>query len=88
MAKKEDCKNSMNEIRILKLLSKKKKENKKAEDKSYTIDIIDNFQLMTPTKKGQELLTYIVLEYIPNKTLFSYFMEIEKTIKFQKNMLN
>ena len=76
MSKKENCKITKNEIRILKQLSQKRKKSKK--EKSYIIDIIDDFQLKS--KKGQELLTYIVLEYMKNGTLFDYFINTEKII--------
>ena len=76
----EDSKDANNEIRILKRLSEIKKQNKNTKEKSYIIDIIDDFKLKTKTKEGPKLLTYIVLEYMPKKTLADYFMEIEKTI--------
>ena len=77
---KENSEDANNEIRILKRLSEIKKQNKNTKEKSYIIDIIDDFKLKTKTEKGQKLLTYIVLEYMPKKTLADYFMGIEKTI--------
>lgn len=80
MAFKKNCKSTKNEIRILNRLSKIKKENKNTEEKSYIIDIIDNFETKTKTKNGEETLIYIVLDYMKNENLLYYFQGIEKTI--------
>ena len=80
MSLKENCKITKNEIRILKRLSQIKKENKNTEEKSYIIDIIDNFEMKTKTKRGEESLIYIVLDYMKNRNLLYYFKGIKKTI--------
>ena len=80
---KENCKSTNNEIRILKRFSDIKKENK-AEEKSGIIDMIENFKVKTKTKRGEELLTYIVLEYMKKGNLLYYFNGIKKTISERK----
>ena len=68
-SKYEQCQSFSREISALNKISiykKKQDENYK----SYTINMIDNFE--EEDEIGQKL-KYIVLEYMPNKSLFEYF---------------
>ena len=70
-SRKEKCPSYKREIRALNKISEYK--ISRAEDinyKSYKINMIDNFE--EEDDNGKEKI-YIVLEYMPNKSLFEYF---------------
>ena len=75
-SKKENCQSFKREIRALNKISEYK--IKRADDinyKSYTINMIENFE--EEDDYGKEKI-YIVLEYMPNKSLFDYFTNNQK----------
>ena len=67
-SKSKQCQCFKREIEALKIISdyKNKQQNQNQNYKSYTINMIDNFE-------DEDQKIYIVLEYMENKSLFDYF---------------